>query len=120
ARSFRQSLKSLSAPRSGFLDATPIRCPPECRHSAIARANVNRKACGLSRKSGNQQNRGAASSAPTNAQKKTCDLLFFLDGERHAGGDFAVELDGNVEFADGLDRVHKHDLALVDGVALGG
>jgi hypothetical protein len=51
---------------------------------------------------------------------KTERLFFLLNRKLHRSADFPMQLDGNLEFADRLDRISKRDLALLDVEALGG
>src|SRR5277367_6208800 len=56
----------------------------------------------------------------THANAYRVRLLFFFHREFHGGGDFPVELDRNIVFADDFDRLGERDLFLVDGETLGG
>src|ERR1700684_3076223 len=65
--------------------------------------------------------KGAQQAAPlrTLAEMNSA-LLFFLDCQLHAGGDFAMKLHGNFILADNFDGLGERDLALVDRKSLSG
>ena len=107
-----------------------------------ARASTVR-ACGQIRKSGNLFGRAAETKKGRLNQRpfhilrfvrtKTADstarsipavnhaknLFFFFHRELHGGGNFAMQLDRNVEFTDGFDGIRESYFAFLDVEALG-
>ena len=85
---------------------------------------------GFVRKSGSRaaalQKRGRPEAAPTHQERPPARLRrtnakglgFFFDGDFDFGGDVAEDLDGDREFAEGLDGIGELHLALVHLKAL--
>jgi hypothetical protein len=93
-------------------------------HCDIAGARVNRTSLWMNsekwktRLESVEKKKGRCDQRP-GGKRKSRKLLFLRHGELHIGGNFAVELDGDFEFADELDGIGEGDFTLVDREALG-